>query len=163
MDTLKDCIFSLCISMVLGAVLNYLLPEGSLQQLFKMVFSVFFLSALCMPIFKANNWEFTFSLENTQSIESTKNMTEKLVNTTEKQLEEEIEKSAKEILEKNGINFQKIFIKVNIEDDGSISISEFSVTIDAKEDLETVKTILIKELGIEPELNIQEETGSGNA
>lgn len=149
--------------MILGAVLNYLLPEGSLQQLFKMVFCVFFLCTLCMPFFKEDDWNFTFYAENTQSVETAENMTEKLVSATKKQLEEEITESAKEILEKNGIDFQKIFVKVNIESDKSISISEFSVTVDAAENSETVKNILIKELGMEPKLTIREETGSGNA
>lgn len=161
MEILKDCLFSLCVTMVVGAVLYYLLPEGSLQQLFKVVFCVFFLCALCVPFLKTDFRDFSFSFQNDHSEKDREAITEKLNQTTKKQLEEEMKKRTEEILEKNGIDFREIMIKVNIGEDQSISITEFSVIVEEKEDSERMKNVLLKELGIEPELVVWEEKEDG--
>ena len=163
MDALKEFVFSLCVTMVIGAVLHYLLPEGSLQQLLKVVFCVFFLSSVCFPFLKTDFGDPSFSFETEKSKKAEESMTEELDLMTERQVEEEIKRSSEEILAKNEIDFREIRIKVNIEEDRSISITEFSVTVKGEEDSETAKSILSKEMGIEPEMKILEETDDGNA
>lgn len=147
MEAIKSWAFSLCISAVVGSVMTFLLPEGSLQKTFKTVLCVFFLCVMLSPLsdIKLPKTDEFFRKTKTNEIIFTDS------EEYEKFLEDKIINSAEDALDEAGITAKDISLKINISKDGNIYINKFVLYLKEGTDAEKAAESVFKKAGIRPE------------
>lgn len=155
MEKIQSWAFSVCCASIAGSVLNMLLPEGSLMKINKTVFCVFFLCVLVSPLsgIKSADFDFIKSRNENDNFSSENLFSEK----SEDYIEKEIIAETKSILEEKGIFSGEIFLEINISDDGSIIINEFSITFSGEAGTEGLSEEIHKRTGIKPEIKVSGE------
>lgn len=157
METVKNTVFSLCVTAIIGSVLFHLLPKGSFQKLFRLIFCLFFLCSLTSPFIrnsfenrvgiKENEWEKKYI-----DIEGENIFTE-----SEDFIEKELERKTRAFLEENGIVSNQIDVDIHISKDGNIFIERFSIVMEAKDALPELADKIEEIIGIKPEFQFGEE------
>lgn len=159
MENIKSWAFSVCCAAVIGTLLNMILPEGSLQRMFKCIFCVFFLCTVLNPLSEIEIPEILDTGFFTQNFDFSKN--NEINYQSEKYLEDKIISSAKGILDSEEIFYEDIFIKINISDDGSIDINKFELTIKNPEEEQKALDLIFDTTGVKPEIIILGESKNG--
>ena len=131
MDTVRQWAMSLCMAAVAGAAAQIILPEGSLQKVFKVAFSVFFLCCLFSPVLAEVELENILSGEISST--ETASLSEELESRMNSQIIEDFSASLEDMAEKALLNIGILGAKakadINITEDGGILINRLLVTV----------------------------------
>ena len=156
METFRNWAFSVCCAAIFGGILNFILPEGGTQKIYKTVFCVFFLCIILTPIADIDFSK--FDIQETYFKSDELDLSENEFNNgSAEYIENEILSSTKEILKNENLNFEDISIKINILKDGSINISKFALTFNDIENPDSLIEKIRQKTGIAPEIIISGE------
>ena len=160
MENIRNWAFSLCVSAICGSLLNMLLPEGSGQKTFKFVLCIFLLCVILSPLKDIDFPDYNNIFIKSEYV-AAKDDNNEFINRSEDFIEEQIKKDTSEILTEYGIDFKDIIVEVNILENQSIDITEFSLFLPKTKDTENIKSKIQEKIGISPEVIIMEEEEVG--
>lgn len=159
MEGIRRIAVSLCLTLLLSGLFSLLIPKGGLEKVMKFALGIFFLSCLVLP-FVEGDLDFSFSLSSENSSFSAETVEEgvekSLIGIGEQRVEEEIEG----ILTEHRISFQKVEVKIHIDGEKNITISEIRITLPESGSSqqtdsltgEEVANLVEREAGIRPEV-----------
>ncbi len=157
MEAVRTWAFSLCAAAAVGALAELLAPNGGTKRMLKLCVSAFFLCCLFSPALRlltsAPGAADALLPENAleYSAEDAEEMFERQVVSA---FAENIERLAADALKESGISAQEISVRVNIDGDNCISISEIEVTLDGGLRLQELRasSAIEKRTGVRPRL-----------
>ncbi|MCL2014569.1 MAG: stage III sporulation protein AF [Oscillospiraceae bacterium] len=178
MDVIRDWALAVCFTAVGGAVFSILTPRSGngMDRLIRFVCSLFFLSAVISP-FVTGSADFDFGwiisgsnitemtsadtgfYTGTASIKEDTPLDQGIREQTKTAVESDLRARIVDLLQYNGLNAEKIEIIVNINEDDSILITRLALYTSSSRiaDIKKLKEMLKKEVGIEPEVILQDE------
>ena len=137
MQTLRQWCFSVCATAVCCGIVQILIPRSGLERILKMTVSVFFLTSLITPLLlgiQGGNLSLDWELSREQVEQQLQSRGESLESELERRFARDasgqLEQIVSEALVQMGINSSEISIKVNTNEEGSISISEVELQLD---------------------------------
>lgn len=129
MNSIYEFITVFCSICLLFGGIYILKPSGNTGKTVRYIFSLIFVCVILTAIFKIKNLDFSLNTNSTNYEISHDSLTESAIVET-----------FKEALRSSNINFSKITVCTNKNDDGSISISK--VTVISDEQLEKIREAL---------------------
>lgn len=151
MDTIRTLGMSLCLTVVITALFSMLIPDTKLDKVLKFAISLFFLTSLVSP-FLSGNLDFHIAVDASADPPSNTQLEESMAEQFSGLAAQRISAAVEGVLETAGIFAQNVRVETTISEDGSISISELTVTIspaDVDWKMEIID-ILRRETGITP-------------
>lgn len=141
MDYIKSWTFCICITLVVSVVFSILSPKGTMGRFYKVIISVFIFISFLYPLtdFSFDDFKIDFNF-NTEY--------ENLVESSAKQ---EIEYSVGKVLTDNEIYNSSISAEVEQNGD-EIMINRILVSVTDDYNVEDVKALLLKNLGVVAEV-----------
>ena len=150
MESIRNWAFSLCVSTIIGSVLNIILPECQIQKTFKIVSCIFFMCAVISPLkdidLSAANRYFEHEYKNNEY------KTTEFSDISSEYIEKQIIDSTKKLLNDEGISAKEILVKINISENGSIDINKFVLNFGYLENPSEIAEKIHKKTGIKPEI-----------
>ena len=131
MNSIRQWAFGICAAAVACALAQLILPKSSLQRVFNVTCSVFFLACLLSPVvFSPLTLDLAAQDDIQREVQERAQRLEAAVrDDSEQRASESLRKAAGELLEDMGIDWYKIYINVHEDDEGGISISECELTL----------------------------------
>lgn len=153
MDGIRQWAFGICAAAIACGLAQLILPKSSMQRIFNITCSVFFLGCLLSPVaLSPINLELSIGQENIQrEVERrAQNLEAAVDETTRGMASESIRMAAAKTLEDMGISSYKIYLNVHDTRDDSISISECEVELDESyfPRHDEIRSALMEQLGI---------------
>mgnify|MGYP007097397521 CR=1 FL=1 len=123
-EILEKMVFSACLVSCAVAVADALKPSDKFNRQLKMIFSALFLCGLLAPAVSGG-----FSLDLPVNGSADSEIYNEIDTDAElkKAIEDNIRKTAEEILNQDEISFKKVSVLVNINEDNSIDINEICI------------------------------------
>ena len=151
MEFFKEWAFSICCALIIGGILNMILPSGNMQKIFKTVLCVFFICVIAAPITEIDFSKFRFDYSNSDILEihADENEFNKI---SAEYFENEIIKATNEILKNENLQAEDIYLKINISENGSIDINKFVLNFGYLENPSEIAEKIHKKTGIKPEI-----------
>lgn len=160
MSALKTWVFSICVASIVGAIVQMLIPNGSMEKVMKVVVGIFFLSCVFVPLVTLlPNIEYDFELDSGDEVKRiAENMDYVTANQTIEYANTKITDAISYTLDRNNINYKKIDVNYNIAEDSSISINEIEITMEEeyKGQATEAASLLERETGIKTFVSIEE-------
>lgn len=154
MDAIQQWTAGICLSLLAVSLLRQLMPEGAMRRMGELAAGVFLLCAVLIPLTKAAP-ELSLLLRSApQSAE------EDLAETVERQQEDAVRESLTSLiaaeLGRAGISADGITVIVNTGEDGSISITNITVTLPAADagECDRAGSVLSETLGLHAEVTV---------
>lgn len=145
MNTVLEFAQNMCFAAVGSAVLSFLLPKGNIAKTAKTVLGVFLIWVMFMPV--ASFFDIDIANSTELSVDEYYNNAD-LPSAAAEYTEKQIEYSIAKLLEKNNIEYKKIYVHSNIEKNGVININE--IEVETGGNAEKIKELIFKETGITP-------------
>ncbi len=138
----------LCTIAVIGAALQPIIPQNGMGKLLRFILTACFLGVLLLPLTSFTH----FSLPDFSATDQSLNemlIKEQLRDQVEMQVNAVLADKANEALKSYRLSVKKAEAKVDIDDDGGISISQVQIYLDARnlENQTTVLQVLRKHFG----------------
>lgn len=166
MDSIRSAAVSLCIALVATGIFSMLLPNGGWNRFAKFGVQLFLLLSLVSPFFSGDiNW----TMETGELLEEADSARTEMSALAEEQLlenfSENLEQSAREILENAGFSPLEIEARVHIADEQRIDISELNITLPEEEKSrgDQAAQLIAEAFGAEPQLTFSGQTGGKNS
>ena len=141
MDYIKSWTFCICITLIVSVIFSILSPNGTMGKFYKVIISVFIFISFLYPLtdfsFDDFKIDFNFSTEYENLVESS--------------AKQEIEFSVSKVLTDNEIYNSSISAEVRQNGD-EIEINRILVYVTDKYNVDEVKDLLFKNLGIVAEV-----------
>lgn len=141
MDYIKSWTFCICITLIVSVIFSILSPNGTMGKFYKVIISVFIFISFLYPLtdftFDDFKIDFNFSTEYENLVESS--------------AKQEIEFSVSKVLTDNEIYNSSISAEVRQNGD-EIEINRILVSVTDKYNVDEVKELLFKNLGIVAEV-----------
>lgn len=155
-EGIKNCAYSICAAAIFGSIMYYILPEGSLSKLYKIIFGVFFLCCIVSPVINSDILDGGLETELMKTEDfSSENIFEDVYGKTKDELEKNMISETAKILDSFGVIYTNIIAEVNISESGGINIERFEVA--SKEPLgREIITEIKNRIGIAP---VQDSAG----
>ncbi len=147
MDSIKQWIFAICISAIVGGIILILSPEGSTEKAVRTAVSLVLLCVILSPFTSGINSE----LPVIPNIEQAESIEENTVEIFKKTIEEKIA----EILVKNSFINPKISIDI-ITQSNEMTVNSVKIIADSG-NTESARKQIRNELGIDVEIEVQNE------
>ena len=162
METVRTWAFSLCAAAVVGAIAELIAPQGDTKKILKVCVSAFFLCCLFSPVIGLLNAapaSIGEELPDTVMYDGTGYGEELFERQVLSAFAENIGRIAREALEESGIAAEEISVRVNIDGDSCISISEIEVTLGEELRTQELRAIsaVEKRIGIRPKIGFSGE------
>ena len=161
MDSIRQWAFGVCAAAIACGLAQLVLPKSSMQQVFNITSSVFFLGCLLSPIaFSAIDVELIPQEEIQRQVEERAGRLSEAVEQQQEELAtESVRLAAAETLDEMGIPYQKIYINVHVDEEDGISISECEVQLEDsyRPRHDEIYTALKDRLGVTVHIGYQEE------
>lgn len=142
MDLLKDWTLSVCITLIVASILSLLNPNGKMGRFYKIIISLFIFLSFIAP-FKDTNF----------NVFNEFNYDNKIIeNSSNNAMSELIRVQISKTLTDNKIENSSVIVNVNKIDD-KIEITNVSIAITDDYDVNAVKNLVFKELGINAEVH----------
>ncbi|MEM1483831.1 stage III sporulation protein AF [Oscillospiraceae bacterium PP1C4] len=152
MDTIRQWAFGICAAAIACALAQLILPKSSMQRIFNITSSVFFLGCLLSPIaFAPITLDIAAQDEvNRKIAQKSEQLSSAMEEQTQENASESIRLAAIKTLEEMGISAQKIYINVHDDGENGISISECEVELDSSyfPRHEEIRKALMEKLGV---------------
>ena len=111
-------------------LIDIIKPDDRFSTHIKMLFSVMFILAFLSPVINGDIPEILQSSISTNSEVSYTGLDKACENEMKRFVEKNIARSLSELMEREGITYDEIFVNVNINEDSSIDISEINIKSD---------------------------------
>lgn len=150
MSALTDIILAFCISLVAIGLVSILVPSGSTEKPMKMLIAITMMAMLMAPFLKGDiNWDFT-----TENLADNRSLEDTAVGRARAMAESQMELALSDLLNRNEIEVDEILVNMDICEDGSIFISQISISSDftSGDEMQAVKNIVKEELGVDVEV-----------
>lgn len=150
MSALADIILAFCISLVAIGLVSILVPSGSTEKPMKMLIAITMMAMLMAPFLKGDiNWDFT-----TENLADNRSLEDTAVGRARAMAESQMELALSDLLNRNEIEVDEILVNMDICEDGSIFISQISISSDftSGDEMQAVKNIVKEELGVDVEV-----------
>lgn len=156
MEFFKEWAFSICCALIIGGILNMILPSGNMQKIFKTVLCIFFICVVAAPITEIDFSKFRFDYSNSDilEIQADENEFNKI---SAEYFENEIIKATNEILKNENLQAEDIYLKINISENGSIDINKFALRLYYSENIDKLEEKIRIKTGLTPEIIISED------
>ena len=160
MSAVKTWIFSLCTASIVGAIIQMMVPKGSMEKVMRVVVGIFFLSCIFVPLFEIlPGIKYDFESGSSEEIQIiTQNMEDVTVSQTIDFANIKITDAIAKTLDRNNINYKKIAVNYNISDVSDIYINEIQITMENQHEGQADKAmeLLEKETGIKTFVSVEE-------
>lgn len=137
MEALKNWAVSVCFAGIAAAVAQMLFPAGSLQKVFRIAVSAFFLCCFVSPLLSVGS-SLSLTLPKTQN--QTASTAGALEAEMERQMHSAIETKARSLIEdamqQTGVTPQKITVQMDTGEDGGIVMKQVTIVL-AKKDAQS--------------------------
>lgn len=148
MNNWQGLAIGLCTVALIGAALQPFIPKNGMGKLLRFMITACFLGVLLYPLISLTD----FSLPDFSATDGDLNETliqEQLRGQVETQVNDVLTEKANEVLKSYRLSVKKAVAKVDIDDDGGISISQVQIYLDARnlENQTTVLQVLRKHFG----------------
>ncbi len=153
MSAVREWSTVICLAALAAALLQSLVPNGSMERMAKFVIGAFFICVIILPLSKAVP---QMKLRLNRSSSSVQN--DRLETTVESQIRSESQKSISNLvtaeLSRIHIKCKNVHVDMDTDANGSISITKVTVTLGKKyaAQCQTAADYLEKELGIKTEV-----------
>ncbi len=141
MDYIKSWTFCICITLIVSVVFSILSPKGTMGKFYKVIISVFIFISFLYPLtdfdFDGFKIDFNFNTEYENLVESS--------------AKQEIQYSVEKVLTDNKIYNSSISAEVEQNGD-EILINRILVSVTDDYNVEEVKALLLKNLGVVAEV-----------
>ena len=129
MEEIRQWAFGICAAAVACGLTQMILPKSSMQRVFGITSSVFFLVCLLSPVALVPlTLDITTQEEFQQEADRRADRLRLMVEEQQKDaISESVRLAAADLLEDMGVEYRKIYINVHEDGEGGISISEFEV------------------------------------
>ena len=155
MEELKQWAFGICAAAIACGMVQLILPKSSMQRIFQVTASVFFLGCLFSPLALSLPDLPDLKVEQEQLQRQIEEKSERLKNVAAEQEQEiaieSLRRGAAETLAALGVEGErKIYINTHEGEDGRISISECEVTLESRwlPRHDEIRVALINRLGV---------------
>lgn len=145
METVRTWAMGICTAAVISAAVTALIPRGSLEKSVRAVVSVFLICSIVSPLIAYKG-----SYINESSIFIEEETEAALYDEIARQTENQIKRAVEDVLRKNGIQFEKVDIQLELKEE-EIVVTSVSV-INTNTASQNVKQLIMQELGIEAEV-----------
>lgn len=152
MEGIRQWAFGICAAAIACGMAQLLLPKSSMQRVFNITSSVFFLGCLLSPMM------FSVALPDIPARDEIQREVERrsdslssvMEERTGEQASESLRQLARQTLERMGITPQKIYINVHDDGENGISISECEVELSESEfpRHDEIRAALMQSLGV---------------
>lgn len=129
METVKAWAISICMASLAGTVAHFLSPSGSVQRIFKVVISVFFITVMIYPIVGLSADEIGDAIDGYTYHDSYVDNAEQIADIVLEQSVSQIKSAVGDILQGLEIKDYEISVNTDINEDESIVISRIEVVI----------------------------------
>lgn len=149
MGSIKAWAAALCIAAIVCAVLQMLAPKESTGKVFRLILSAFFLCCLILPLLKAGSLD-RLDISFLPAEVRAELLEDRVNRQLMSQVEKTVEQLARTILDSSGVTAEKIQVKTDTSEEGSIYIQQVTITLDkqSKPKALTAKEVLEKQLGV---------------
>lgn len=161
MEQVRNWAFSVCAAAIACGIAQMILPKSSMQKIFNVTSSVFFLCCLLSPvIFTPAALDIPSQEQIQQEITE---RAERLKNTADGQTNsmasETVRLMAQQTLEEMGITARKIYVNVHDDGENGISISECEVELDESlfKRHDEIRAALMDRLGVNVLIGYEKE------
>ncbi|MBP1565007.1 MAG: stage III sporulation protein AF [Oscillospiraceae bacterium] len=155
MEILEKMTCAGCFIGIAVSAADMIKPDDKFSAHIKMMFSVMFMMAFLSPVVKGDISETIKNSIHTNSDISYTSLSEAAENEMSRFIEDNIENSLSELMNTAEISFDEISVKININDDNSIDISEIYLDAD---DFDKAQKLIKKEIGKEVLIYEKSET-----
>lgn len=161
MDAVHQWALGICLTVLINAVVHYVIPSGSMEKMLRLVLGVFVLCGILLPLSKtlpSLDWEME---KPTETIHDT----DGFAGEVERQIFSQAEQNIKQVviveLEKNGYPWKNVSVRMDTNEDRGIVINQVVVTLDkdALVQKEELTAHLEKTLGLKTEVVWDGESG----
>lgn len=156
MSEIKEWTAILSVTVVISALIEFLIPPGKIEKILNMVLGTFVVCSFIIPLPNLKN-NLNISLKNTlnsKELKKKKHMEEKIKNQTYDLTQKNIETIIRRYLKNIGIIPKKIEVLMDIGKDNCIIMNKCKIYIseDSKNSKDTVKKSLENDLNIQSEI-----------
>lgn len=164
MMAVRDWALTVCIAAVAGSLVRMAAPEGATQKVLNLTVSLFFLCALVSPVLTgAVSGELTVpDFEQSEAQYNTQALEEQMQRQVEESFRGSMEQAVDAALREAEAVPLEIFVNINTEGQGGISITEVRVTLAAHEQSRSAELsqLLLEKTGQKPVFAFAEENGT---
>ena len=166
MDSIRSAAVSLCIALVAAGIFSMLTPSGSWNRFARFGVQLFLLLSLASPFFSG---ELNWTMETGELLEEADSARTEMSALAEEQLlenfSENLEQSARDVLENAGFSPLEIEAWVHSADEQRIDISELNITLPEEEKSrgDQASQLIAEAFGTEPQLTFSGQTGGKNS
>ena len=149
MDSIKAWAAALCVAAIVCAMLQMLAPKEGTGKIFKLILSAFFLCCLIMPLLNAGSLT-RLDISALPGEVQAELLEERVNQQLMRQVQETVEQLSRTVLESSGVEAEKIEVKTDTSEEGSIYIQQVTVTLDkqSKPKALAAREVLEKQLGV---------------
>ena len=164
MESVRTWAFSLCVALVAGGICHLLVPNKSMEKIFQLVASSFFLCCVLAPFLSGTlplleDLEVEIPQESVSAVETlTDTMEDQVLTLTRQNLEQQLD----DCLQEEGIDPLEIEVSIHAEEDSSIRLDQIVVTVSQSQrpNSGTIRSRTKELLGMEPVVYYQQEEPS---
>ncbi len=144
-----------CLAALAGAVVEFLIPPGKLEQTVRFVLGAFLLCALLNPLLTAANGIRLDLQQNTElSDQQSTDFSQQVEEQMEQAMKRQLEELVRQTLEEGSLSANEIEIFMDTDDQGRILITRLTVHVSQELTAGKTKRLLEEKLGIPIEIVI---------
>lgn len=149
---------ALCTAAIGCTALHMLAPKGGLGRLFKLLTAAFFLCCMVSPLLQLKNIS-SLSLDILPEEVSAEALQERVNAQFERQVTAALEETARQTLQKYGIELAKVEIKMDTDENGGIYITKIILYLDKQnaDGAIAAKQAMEQRLGVEVDIAVLDE------
>lgn len=163
MGFIRDFATSLCFAALSAAIVQMIMPSGSMEKTMKLVVGTFFLSCLLSPLLTSKGLSvISEELSLTSGSISTSRLQQEIDRQLEAKIEERIKELICQVLSEKGVKANKITVYMDRKEKNSISINKANIVLEncTPAEKEEVQKRIFETLGIMPKISITGTLGS---
>lgn len=156
MNDLKELITSFCIGVVAVGLVTMLAPTGKMEKPMKMLIGFFLIAVLVSPFISGKSFDIQWDFSGQEASAGLKDTAGSQMTAL---AEESVKMKIGVILDRCEISGSKIELKMDISEDGGISIRQARVLLPEKEmeKAKEARSMILTELGIDVDVIQREE------
>ena len=156
MESVKVWAISICMASLAGTVAHFLSPSGSVQRIFKVVVSVFFITIMVYPVVGLSADNIGDAFDGYTYYDSYVDNADEIADIVLEQSVSQIKSAVGEMLQELGIKDYEISVSTDINEDESIVISKIEIEIgeEYKARIQEIYTELSRDIDCEIDIYI---------
>lgn len=160
MDRVQQWALGICLTVLVNAIVQYMIPKGSMERMLRLVIGAIVLCGLLLPLTQLSQLDWQL-----EEPAAARYDYDGFSDEVERQIFQQAERNIQQVviaeLEKNGYRWKNVSVRMDTNQDGSIVIEQVVVTLD-KDTLvhkDELMARLEKNLGLKTEVVWDGESG----